>query len=216
MGVKASLSRNHADARADLHQWSVALAAVNGSPRPSAGRHLGLLQSPRLLAGDHGLHAKGLPDLLYAHPSWQQTSLGEITAAWYQREITMPATWAGRRITIQAEYVNSFAVIYIDGRKAGETAFSRGRAGSDLPVPAQAARTHLAVYVAALPLQARHDSPSATPRRPSRTRGSVPRRGLCGDVWLVSTPATARIADVKIDTSVRQGQITFDGRPAAA
>ena len=36
------------------------------------------------------------------------------------------------------------------------------------------------------------------------------RRGLCGDVYLVGTPAGARIADVKVDTSVRKGEITFD------
>ncbi len=63
---------------------------------------------------------------LYAHPSWQQTPPGEISAAWYQREITVPASWAGRRITIQAEYVNSLAVIFIDDQPAGELRFPAG------------------------------------------------------------------------------------------
>ena len=39
--------------------------------------------------------------------------------------------------------------------------------------------------------------------------GKVERRGLCGDVYLVGAPAGARIGDVKVDTSVRKGQITF-------
>ena len=43
---------------------------------------------------------------VYAHPSWEAQRLREITAAWYQREITVPAEWAGRRITICAEYLN--------------------------------------------------------------------------------------------------------------
>ena len=41
-------------------------------------------------------------------------------------------------------------------------------------------------------------------------KGTVHRRGLCGDVYLVGTPAGARIADVRVDTSVRKGQISFD------
>src|SRR5262249_9048769 len=40
-------------------------------------------------------------------------------------------------------------------------------------------------------------------------KGSVERRGLCGDVFLVSTPSPARVTDVKVDTSVRQGKTTF-------
>ena len=40
-------------------------------------------------------------------------------------------------------------------------------------------------------------------------KGTVERRGLCGDVYLVSTPAAARITDVKIDTSVRKGEIAL-------
>jgi len=42
-----------------------------------------------------------------------------------------------------------------------------------------------------------------------RGRSQVARRGLCGDVYLVSTPSGPRIADVKVDTSVRKWEITF-------
>jgi len=41
-------------------------------------------------------------------------------------------------------------------------------------------------------------------------RGSVARRGLCGDVFLVSTPVGARLADIKVDTSVRKWEIAFN------
>ena len=36
------------------------------------------------------------------------------------------------------------------------------------------------------------------------------RRGLCGDVYLASTPPGPRISDVKVDTSVRKWRISFD------
>jgi len=44
---------------------------------------------------------------------------------------------------------------------------------------------------------------------PRKGRGMVERRGLCGDVYLNSTPLKARINDVKVVTSVRKGEITF-------
>ena len=39
--------------------------------------------------------------------------------------------------------------------------------------------------------------------------GRVERRGLCGDVYLVGAPAGACVGEVKVDTSVRKGQITL-------
>ena len=41
-------------------------------------------------------------------------------------------------------------------------------------------------------------------------KGSVARRGLCGDVFLVSTPLGSRIRDVRVDTSVQRKEITFN------
>src|SRR5205085_6926550 len=41
-------------------------------------------------------------------------------------------------------------------------------------------------------------------------KGSVARRGLCGDVYLVSGPAGARLADVRVATSVRKHELTVN------
>src|SRR5262249_62310719 len=65
---------------------------------------------------------------LYSHPEWRNSDLRGTTAAWYQRELTVPEGWTGRRITLSAEYVNSFAVVYVDGKKVGEVRFPAGEA----------------------------------------------------------------------------------------
>jgi hypothetical protein len=65
---------------------------------------------------------------LYAHSTWKVSDLRGITAAWYQREITIPEGWAGRRIALCADYVNSHAVVYVDGKNAGEVRFPAGEA----------------------------------------------------------------------------------------
>jgi len=76
---------------------------------------------------------------VHAHPSWQDENLWQITAAWYQREITVPSEWAGRRIALYAEYLNSYAVVYIDGAKVGELRFPWGE-GNGVPCPALRSR----------------------------------------------------------------------------
>jgi len=145
---------------------------------------------------------------VYAHPKWKNSNLRNLTAAWYQREITVPREWAGRRITVYAEYLNSFAVAYVDGKKVGEMRYPWGEV--DVTAVCRPGSRHiLTMLVVAMPLKgvmlSYNDTASAR-----EVRGSVARRGLCGDVFLVGTPAPPRIADVKVDTSVRRWEIKFD------
>ena len=142
---------------------------------------------------------------VFAHPEWQKEDLGETTGAWYQREITIPDGWAGRRIALYSEYLNSYAVVFIDGKKVGELRFPAGEL--DLTSVCQPGSKHvLSMLVLSMPLKAVMLSYSDTASA-REVRGSVERRGLCGDVYLVSTPASARIGDVKVDTSVQKGAI---------
>jgi hypothetical protein len=144
---------------------------------------------------------------VHAHPGWKNQNLPEITGAWYQREITVPGQWSGRRITLAAEVVNSFAVVYVDGKKAGAIRFPAGEV--ELTSLCRPGGKHvLSVLVLALPLKSvmltYTDTNSA-----KLQRGSAERRGLCGDIYLASTPAKARITDLKIETSIRRGEITL-------
>jgi beta-galactosidase/beta-glucuronidase len=186
-----------------LWRWQPAAGSADVAPADGWG----YLRVPESWPGGGGQRWTG-PQIFYPHPSWKKQELGGVTAAWYQREITTPADWAGRRITLYCEYVNSYAVVYVDGKKAGEMRYPRGEV--DLTSACQPGRTHLlSMLVVAMPLKAvmlsYNDTASAR-----QVAGRVGRRGLCGDVYLVSTPAGPRITDVKVDTSVRRWQITFD------
>ncbi len=144
---------------------------------------------------------------VYPHPSWKGANLGGVTAAWYQRAISVPREWAGRRITLRLEYLNSNAVVFIDGRKAGEAQFPAGEV--DLTTVCQPGSEHvLSLRVTARPLAEIMLSFSDT-NAARQVGGKVERRGLCGDVYLVGAPARARIGEVKVDTSVRKGRITL-------
>jgi len=145
---------------------------------------------------------------VFRHPGWQEQKSAGIAAAWYQREITVPSSWTGRRITIHAECLNSYAAVFVDAKRMGEILFPAGEL--DVTSSCQPGSTHvLSLLVVAMPLKgvvlSYTDSASAR-----EVKGSVPRRGLCGDIYLVSTPKGPRITDVKTDTFVRRKEITFD------
>jgi len=144
---------------------------------------------------------------VHAHPAWKGRRLSEISAAWYEREVSIPAHWTGRRISLNIDTLNSYAQAYINGQPAGVCRFPGGEVGlTTLCRPGQTYR--LSLHVLAMPLQGvmRSYTDTAAARD---VKGTVARRGLCGDVYLVSTPRDARIADLKVDTSVRKKQFSL-------
>lgn len=145
---------------------------------------------------------------VFTHPSWKGERLGGVTAAWYQREIAVPEAWKGRRITLELECLNSYAAAWVDGRKAGEIRFPGGAV--DLTEFCQPGGKHrLSLLVVAMPLRGVMLSYSDT-FGAKQVRGSVERRGLCGDVYLAGTPAKARLGEISARASVRQWTITFE------
>jgi hypothetical protein len=144
---------------------------------------------------------------LYAHPDWRATNLGSVVAAWYQRQVSVPSGWAGRRVTLTADTVNSLATVFVDGERAGDLRFPGGEL--DLTPFCRAGASHLlSLRVEALPLGAVMLSYTDTASA-RQVKGTVARRGLCGDLWLVSTPESARVADTRVETSFRRGMVTL-------
>ncbi len=145
---------------------------------------------------------------VFPHPTWKDVRLGTISAAWYQREFEVPSAWSGRRIALSLEYLNSFAVVWVDGQPAGEVRFPAGEV--ELTTLCRPGQKHLlTLAVVAMPLKGVMLSYGDT-FGAKKVQGRVERRGLCGDVYLLGTPAAARIAEVKVSTSVRKWEIAFD------
>ena len=145
---------------------------------------------------------------VHAHWSWQDINLRDVVSAWYQREITIPKDWDGRRITLHVSYLNSYADIYLDGRRIGNIRFPGGEV--DITPAVRPGNIHmLSMRVVAMPLKgvmlSFNDTDAAR-----EVKGLVIHRGLCGDVYLDGEPSGARVGDVKIGTSVRKGEIVVD------
>jgi beta-galactosidase len=145
---------------------------------------------------------------LFTHQSWKDVKLGGISAAWYERELSVPSNWSGRRISLSIEYLNSYAMVFVDGVKTGEVHFPGGEV--DLTTGLAPGTKHrLSLLVVALPLKgvmlSYTDSASAR-----EVKGKVERRRLCGDVYLVSMPRGPKITDVNVGTSVRKRELTIN------
>jgi beta-galactosidase len=185
-----------------LWRWQPAREATDAVPTDAWG----YFKVPGFWPG-HASYIQEDSQTLHAHPKWKDADLRGTTAAWYQRELTVPETWAGRRITLSAEYVNSVAVVYVDGKKVGQAHFPAGEV--DLTAACRPGARHvLSLLVLALPLKGVLLSYTDT-NAAREVTGTVVRRGLCGDIYLAAAPRVSRVVEVKIDTSVRQGEITI-------
>jgi hypothetical protein len=148
---------------------------------------------------------------VFVHPAWKDQKIATLSAAWYQREIEIPAAWQGRRIELSLEYLNSFATVYVDGAKAGDIRFPAGEV--DLSAVCRPGQKHvLTLHVVAMPLQGVKLSYADTATA-KEVKGAVARRGLCGDAYLVATARAPGLADVKVDTSVRRGEVAINATP---
>jgi hypothetical protein len=188
-----------------LWRWQPTPAAAEKPP----AEHWGYFKVPGCWPGVSDYMQKD-DQTVFAHPSWKDTNLAGVAAAWYEREFTIPDGWAGRRLTLQIDYLNSYAVAYVDGKNAGEVRFPGGEVDLTKALGPRPQGKHLlSLLVVPLPLKGVlvSYSDSATART---VKGTVPRRGLCGDVFLASEPAAERIGDVRIETSVRDWQIRLD------
>jgi hypothetical protein len=183
--------------------WRWQPAATGGASLPTD--NWGFYKVPAPWPG-HNQFARKESQTAYPHPSWKDQDLTKVIRAWYQREFAVPNEWAGRRIALSADYLNSVATVYVDGKKIGKLCFPAGEL--DLTSAVQPGSKHvLSVFVEALPLKETVLAFNDT-NTPQEIKGSVNYRGLCGDVFLTSTPAQARVTNVKIDPSVRQWSLT--------
>ncbi|HUR45773.1 MAG TPA: hypothetical protein VMZ27_07870 [Candidatus Saccharimonadales bacterium] len=195
--------------------WRWQPAQTSDSQAPS--NHWGFFKVPGCWPGITDYMQKDF-QTVWAHPAWKNEKLGNLTAAWYERTINIPKNWDGRRIALSIDYLNSFAVVYLDGTRCGELRFPGGE--FDLSKNLRPGSTQvLSLLVIAMPLKgvmlSYADSNSAR-----EVKGKVERRGLCGDVYLVSTPQGPRMSDTRVETSVRRGKIqigaTLEGLKAGA
>ncbi|MGQ9731414.1 MAG: glycoside hydrolase family 2 TIM barrel-domain containing protein [Candidatus Zipacnadales bacterium] len=167
---------------------------------PAAGTGWGYLKVPGTWNPSVSRQRAFGPDI------WEATlDLNAIDAAWYQREITVPQEWAGRRVFINLDNPKQWAKVLIDRKEVGRIEWPGGRL--DITGFVTPGQTHeLSVYTLALPLE-ENDIRVMGPDQIEQVRTSVHFKGLCGDCYLESEPLGAAIIDVFIKPSVRNKEL---------
>ncbi len=132
--------------------------------------------------------------------------------AWYKRRLTVPASWAGRRIALSFTMLQTHAKAFVDGAACGELWYPGGEldlTGALKP----GAEQELALLVTARPLSAESNAFMA-PDRIITDKASVKLKGITGDLYLCATPVAARLLDAQVITSVRDRTVTFAAETA--
>jgi hypothetical protein len=88
-----------------LWRWQPAKGVADSAPEDGWG----YFKVPGLWPGNADYLQEDC-QTLYVHPSFKDTNLSAVAAAWHQREITIPKGWDGRRVVLSVEYVNSLAL----------------------------------------------------------------------------------------------------------
>src|SRR5437016_920912 len=90
-----------------LWQWQPAEAQAKTVP----GTNWGCFKVPGCWPGITDYMQKDC-QTVYRHPSWSTDKLAAVTAAWYEREITIPDSWTGRRVWLSFDSLNCYAAVY--------------------------------------------------------------------------------------------------------
>ena len=138
-------------------------------------------------------------------PPWDQSTLSGVARVWYEREILIPESWAGREVVLNIGRVCTDATVYVDGQECGRVNWPDGevvltpfvRAGASSLLRILVVATRDAGKVDGLLSGAVSDDGRCT-------------WGLAGDVILESRPKGARVDGVFVQTSVRRGEIAVD------
>jgi len=140
---------------------------------------------------------------------WQSVDWATLARGWYQREITVPETWAGREILLNVDRLCTDGIVYVDGKECGRLNWPGGEV-TLTPHVVPGRKAVLTVLVAAVPNAGKVDdclSGAATQSTGNNTSFS---RGLVGDVFLESRPKGTRVDGVFVQTSVRRHELALD------
>ncbi len=140
-------------------------------------------------------------------PCWQGFN-NETPAAWYERTLSIPVTWAGRAVILDMRRVSTDAVVFIDGREVGKVSWPGGEV--NLSAAVKPGQTHsLRVKVVAVADQAEVTRFMGTGEgQLLKEKMTLATRGIVGDVLLLSRPSGAYLTGCAIQTKVKAPSIS--------
>lgn len=136
---------------------------------------------------------------------WSNLDPKTLGKGWYERDLAIPADWAGRAVQLELARVSTDAIVSLDGVECGRVSWPYGEV--DLTRQVKPGTTQrLRVLVAAVQNQDTVLNAMGVGQN-TAVKADLPNRGLIGEVFLHSRPANGRIADCAVTTSVRRKRL---------
>lgn len=165
--------------------------------RPADGTGWGYLKVPAAWPGRNvdAMTPIG-PDIWELRVDWRTVEVG-----WYERTVTVPENWAGRRLFLAFDMPQTEAEVWLDGQAAGSVRWPAGRVDvSSLLKPGATAT--ITVRVTTDPFE-KERMVAMREDLIEQVKAQVIFRGLVGDVTLESEPPGPRLLSVQTRPSVR-------------
>lgn len=158
-----------------------------------------------------------MPSFVGTPPAWPSatfrtdaassyTYLTDTVRGSYQREITIPKEWVGRRYFLTFERISTDSEIFINDKKVGETRWPSGDVDlTNVIAPGAAATLRVQVTAVASEnelIQAMREDYA------DKGDGGLRQRGIIGDVIITARPAAAHLDYLAVETSVSRQEIS--------
>jgi beta-galactosidase len=143
-------------------------------------------------------------------PQWQMFDGSRVAHAWYERQVSIPADWQGRAISLRFDRVSTDAILYVNDKECGKVGWPWGSVDITSAVtPGQTADVRVLVAAIADAAEEGHFWQNAF-MNVSFTAASLQSRGLTGSVFLESRASEAHVTDVFVRPSTRKKDISLD------
>ncbi|MGA2498554.1 MAG: sugar-binding domain-containing protein, partial [Tepidisphaeraceae bacterium] len=144
-------------------------------------------------------------------PQWDLYDGALVARAWYERQVSIPAEWQGRVISLRFERVCTDAMVYVNGTQCGKIAWPWGSVDITSAVkPGQASDIRLLVAAIADAEKVGTFWQNALSDTVSFSSARLKSRGLAGSVFLESRSTETRVTDVFVRTSTRKKEVCLD------
>ncbi len=168
-----------------------------GDKLPPDGSGWGWLKVPAAWPGRGIETVRPLaPDIWELRLDWTK-----VEAGWYQRDVTVPESWRGRRCFLELDYPQTESEVFVAGKSLGSARWPGGAVELTDAVP-PGATTRLTIRVTTDPLE-KARMVAMREDLVEQVKAEVRFRGLVGDVFLTSQPRGPRITGVQTRPSVR-------------
>ncbi len=138
-------------------------------------------------------------------PFWLQPEKHYVGAAWYQRDVDIPADWEGRRLVLHLERAHIRTTLWLDDREIGSQDTLGAPHSYDLGIAVKSGKHHLTLRVDnRLPVDVGCDSHSITDHTQTNWNGIIGRIELkaTSPVWIddaqVYADVSARAALIRV------------------